>query len=61
MPRPYSCVAALSRAEHAEVYMAYRVNYLPDALDRARRKVAALENEARRYGMHDLLAPEHQA
>ena len=55
MPRPYPSIAALTREEHAQVYMAYRVNYLPDALERARRKVRALENEARRYGMTELL------
>lgn len=32
-----------------------RQRRLPDQLDCARRKVAALENEARRYGMTDLL------
>lgn len=35
--------------------LAYRVRYLPAQLEAARRKVAALETEARRYGMHDLL------
>jgi hypothetical protein len=60
MPRPYPCVAALSREERAQAYMAYRVNYLPEALDRARRKVRALENEAARYGMTELLeVPPH--
>lgn len=34
---------------------AYRVRYLPRQLEAARRKVAMLENEARRYGFHDLL------
>ena len=32
-----------------------RTRYLPSQLDAARRKVAALENEARRYGMLHLL------
>ena len=32
-----------------------RVRLLPDQLERARRRVAQLENEARRYGFHDLL------
>lgn len=36
-------------------YLAYRVRILPEQLEGARRKVAALENEARRYGMTDLL------
>lgn len=34
---------------------AYRIRYLPQQLEAARRKVAALENEARRYGFVDLL------
>lgn len=33
----------------------YRINRLPEMLANARRKVAALENEARRYGFTDLL------
>jgi hypothetical protein len=33
----------------------YRAKYLPNQLELARRKVAALENEARRYGMNELL------
>lgn len=36
-------------------YVAHRVAYLPRAIDSARRKLSALENEARRYGMNDLL------
>ena len=36
-------------------YLDSRVRRLPDMLDRARAKVKALENEARRYGMDDLL------
>lgn len=35
--------------------LSYRVRMLPEQLERARRRVAALENEARRYGMTDLL------
>jgi len=38
-----------------DAYLAHRVRYLPIALDRARRKVAALEREAQRYGFTDLL------
>lgn len=34
---------------------AYRVRYLPAQLEAARHKVRALENEARRLGMTDLL------
>lgn len=38
-----------------ERYVRHRLAYLPTQLENARRKLAALENEARRYGMHDLL------
>lgn len=41
-----------------ERWLEYRVRYLPQQLDRARRRVAALENEARRYGMNDLLGTQ---
>jgi len=34
---------------------AYRVRYLPRQLEAARRKVAALENEARRLNLEHLL------
>ena len=45
----------LSREEHKLCYEMHRRKYLPTALDGARRKVAALENEAHRYGMEHLL------
>jgi hypothetical protein len=35
--------------------LASRVRYLPTQLEAVRRKVAMLENEARRYGLHDLV------
>lgn len=35
-----------------------RLRRLPEMLDLARRKVAALENEARRHGLRDLLPNE---
>lgn len=35
--------------------LAYRVRILPEQLERARRRVAALEREARELRMHDLL------
>ena len=35
--------------------IAGRIRRLPDQLAAARHKVRALENEARRYGFHDLL------
>lgn len=36
-------------------YFEYRVRYLPKQLDAARKKVEMLENEARRYGLTELL------
>jgi hypothetical protein len=39
----------------SERYFEYRLRYLPAQLDAARAKVAALEVEARRYGMTELL------
>jgi hypothetical protein len=38
-----------------------RQHRLPGMIERARRNVLALENEARRYGMNDLLEPGRQA
>lgn len=35
--------------------MQYRMRYLPRQIEGARAKLAALENEARRYGMTELL------
>lgn len=37
------------------VQLDYRIRVLPGQLEAARRKVAALEDEARRYRMFDLL------
>ena len=45
----------LTREEQRVRYHLHRKHYLPEALDGARRKVEALENEARRYGMVHLL------
>lgn len=45
----------LSRDQLNTRWMAYRLSVLPDQLDLARRKVRALENEARRLGMTELL------
>lgn len=39
----------------------YRRNYLPEQLAAARRKLAALRNEARRLEMHDLIAADDEA
>jgi hypothetical protein len=60
-PIPHGPKERLSRAEQAVRYEYQRRRYLPEAMDNARRKVAALENEARRYGMHELLEPGGQA
>jgi len=43
-------------SEAADKHMYYRVRSLPARIDAARRKLAALENEARRFGLHDLVA-----
>ena len=46
--------------ERRQDYLAHRVRYLPRQLEAARHKVAALENEAARYGMVELLeVPQH--
>ena len=42
-------------------YMERRIRRLPAMLENARRKVAAYENEARRYGMTELLEQERRA
>jgi hypothetical protein len=44
-----------SREDEAQRFLAYRIRMVPQQLDAARRKVAALEREAARYGMHDFL------
>lgn len=41
-------------------WLAYRVRILPKQLEAARRKVAALEREAARLGMLDLLDPSKE-
>lgn len=51
-------VATMTREEHAEAYLAYRVRYLPRQIDAAERKLAALRQEALRYGLHDLAGPQ---
>ena len=43
----------MTPAHDANLY--YRIRALPARIEAARRKVTALENEARRYGMTDLL------
>ncbi len=45
----------LDKHNEQQRFLAYRVRMVPQQLDAARRKVAALEREAARYGMHDLL------
>lgn len=39
----------------------YRKNYLPEQLAATRHKLAALRNEARRLGMHELIAADDEA
>lgn len=39
----------------ADRFLQHRLEYLPRQLESARHKVAMLENEARRYGMVELL------
>lgn len=46
--------AAPNQAAHPRA-LYHRARYLPTQLAAARHKVRALENEARRYGMLDLL------
>lgn len=46
-------------SEQETRYMKYRRRILPEQLDLARRKVAALENEARRLGLKQLLKENH--
>jgi hypothetical protein len=43
------------KSGEAERFFAYRIRILPQQLASARRKVAALEREAARLDMHDLL------
>lgn len=61
MSRPYASIHELSREDRASVYMAHRIRYLPTAIDNARRNLRALENEAARYGMTELLADPRDA
>lgn len=61
-PKCRICVRARNKAERAaaspdQLHLVHRVRYLPHALASTRRKLAELEAEARRYGMHDLVAP----
>lgn len=51
----------MTRAERVAWQEYNRRRYLPDQLDAARRKVAALEVEAARYGMTELLTDPRQA
>ena len=45
----------MTRAERVAQHEYNRRRYLPSQIDAARRKVLALENEALRYGMTELL------
>lgn len=46
---------ALSRKQREERYTAYRARLLPQQLERAYRRVEALQREARRLGMTDII------
>lgn len=48
----------MNKDEKREAYLAYRIRILPEQLERARKRVKQLENEARRLGFHDLLGEE---
>lgn len=48
------------RQEKELAHLSYRLKVLPDQLERARARVRQLENEARRYGMYDLLPGNDQ-
>lgn len=39
-------------------HIKHRVRYLPIAFEKTRQKLRDLEDEARRYGMHELMALE---
>ena len=43
------------------VQLTNRFRRLPEQLDAARRKVAMLEREAARYGMHELVQQENSS
>lgn len=48
----------MNTEEKREAYLAYRIRILPEQLERARRRVKQLENEARRLGFDDLIGEE---
>lgn len=52
--------ARMIRKEKELAHLSYRLKVLPDQLERARARVRQLENEARRYGMYDLLPGNDQ-
>lgn len=54
--RPH--VSEMSHEEHHQRYLAYRMAYLPHQIAATKRKLQMLRNEARRYGMTDLLDAE---
>lgn len=54
-------MAKMTPAEREVTHEYFRRRRLPEMLECARRKVAALENEAKRYGLDDLLEPGRQA
>ena len=48
----------MSLTEREYRHLDYRVRALPQQLANTRRKLAALEAEAKRYGLHDLVEQE---
>lgn len=58
MSRQGKIAATMTREEHSEQYLAYRVRYLPAQIVATERKLEALRNEARRYGLNDLAGPQ---
>lgn len=44
-----------SKLKKQEAYLAYRVKMLPEQLERAYRRVEALQREARRLGMTSII------
>ena len=51
----HEAIMRANRERKESQYTSYRIRILPSQLHAARRKVAALENEARRLGLVDLL------
>lgn len=52
---------ALDRQSAQKRWIVYRLRFLPQQLEAARHKVRMLENEARRYGLTDLLTQKSES